>query len=259
MAWVEFHATRIVKLKKFQDFRIALQLSKHEALGLLGSFWCEVLELREDGDITDWTPEYLAELLGLKLSPERVWKALEAGWLDTVNDRKIVHDWLDSASIFLTRKYSSSDEGKERLKYIWSLHGKTYGNEQQANGKRTVTVRTIPNPTRPYQPIKTKEVERFSPPCIEDIKKYCIERKNKVDADRFHAFYESKGWMVGKNKMKDWKAAVRTWEISYSNGESTSKTELKKPNPNCLECKGDIKHTIYAPGSGKLQPCWCRK
>jgi len=58
---------------------------------------------------------------------------------------------------------------------------------------------------------KTKR-EVFSKPTIEDITSYCRERNNNVDPQKFYDFYESKGWMVGKNKMKDWKAAVRTWE-----------------------------------------------
>lgn len=53
---------------------------------------------------------------------------------------------------------------------------------------------------------------RFSPPAVEDIEFYCLERNNKVDPERFYNFYQSKNWMIGKNKMKDWKAAVRTWE-----------------------------------------------
>ena len=57
-----------------------------------------------------------------------------------------------------------------------------------------------------------KEEKRFKKPTPEEIKNYCKERNNNVDANRFYNFYESKGWMVGKNKMKDWKAAVRTWE-----------------------------------------------
>ena len=52
----------------------------------------------------------------------------------------------------------------------------------------------------------------FTPPTLEEITSYCLERKNKVNPERFIDFYASKGWMVGKNKMKDWKAAVRTWE-----------------------------------------------
>ena len=55
---------------------------------------------------------------------------------------------------------------------------------------------------------------KFLPPTLEEVKAYCDERKNSVDAENFIDFYESKGWMVGKNKMKDWKACVRTWERS---------------------------------------------
>ena len=56
-----------------------------------------------------------------------------------------------------------------------------------------------------------KKSYRFSPPTLEEIKAYILEKGYAVDADRFFNFYESKGWYVGKNKMKDWKAAVRTW------------------------------------------------
>ena len=52
----------------------------------------------------------------------------------------------------------------------------------------------------------------FIPPTVEEVSTYCTERGNSVDAEAFVDFYASKGWMIGKNKMKDWKAAVRTWE-----------------------------------------------
>ena len=54
--------------------------------------------------------------------------------------------------------------------------------------------------------------KRFSPPTVEQVREYCWERGNSVDPQRFVDYYSSNGWMVGKNKMKDWKAAVRTWE-----------------------------------------------
>lgn len=54
--------------------------------------------------------------------------------------------------------------------------------------------------------------ERFKKPILDEVKNYCILRKNNIDAEAFIDFYESKNWMVGKNKMKDWKACVRTWE-----------------------------------------------
>ena len=53
---------------------------------------------------------------------------------------------------------------------------------------------------------------RFTPPSLSEVENYCLERKNGVDASRFVDFYASKGWKVGNQPMKDWKAAVRTWE-----------------------------------------------
>lgn len=62
-----------------------------------------------------------------------------------------------------------------------------------------------------------KASKRFVPPTLEEVRAYCAERKNNVDAERFIDYYTSNGWQVGKNKMKDWKAAVRTWERSGYN------------------------------------------
>ena len=54
--------------------------------------------------------------------------------------------------------------------------------------------------------------KRFTPPTVDEVREYCEERGNSVDPQRFVDYYSSNGWMVGKTKMKDWKAAVRTWE-----------------------------------------------
>lgn len=68
-----------------------------------------------------------------------------------------------------------------------------------------------------------KTAKRFQPPTLEEVKAYCIERKNNVDPERFIDYYTSNGWLVGKTKMKDWKAAVRTWEKNgYSNGNKSN-------------------------------------
>ena len=53
---------------------------------------------------------------------------------------------------------------------------------------------------------------RFIVPVLNEINKYCKDRKNNIDPLAFYDFYQSKNWYIGKNKMKDWKAAVRTWE-----------------------------------------------
>lgn len=68
-------------------------------------------------------------------------------------------------------------------------------------------------------------IGRFAPPDVVEVQAYCYERENNVDAQVFVDFYESKGWMVGKNKMKDWKAAVRTWERSSDGSKAKNKTD----------------------------------
>lgn len=63
-------------------------------------------------------------------------------------------------------------------------------------------------------------VRAFSPPTLEDVEAYCRERQNRVDPQHFLDYYEANGWRVGRNKMKDWKAAVRTWERNgYDKGK----------------------------------------
>ena len=54
----------------------------------------------------------------------------------------------------------------------------------------------------------------FVPPTLEEVKTYCLERENNVDAERWFDYYSANGWKVGKNPMKDWKATVRYWERS---------------------------------------------
>lgn len=74
------------------------------------------------------------------------------------------------------------------------------------------------------------KAKRFTPPTLEEVTAYCIERNNSVDPQHFIDYYTSNGWLVGKNKMKDWKAAVRTWE---RNGYSSAKPS--RPNTKAQE------------------------
>ena len=74
----------------------------------------------------------------------------------------------------------------------------------------------------------TTKRKRFEKPTLSEIKAYCIERGNKVDAQHFFDYYESNGWKVGKNSMKNWQAAIRTWERSEyrkSNYKKNSKED----------------------------------
>lgn len=77
--------------------------------------------------------------------------------------------------------------------------------------------------------------KKFVPPTLEQIMEYCSERNNNVDPQKFLNHYQSNGWMVGRNHMKDWKAAVRTWE----NNSFDKPTSPKKTGNEFLELLND--------------------
>lgn len=69
-----------------------------------------------------------------------------------------------------------------------------------------------------------KPIRNQIPPTVDMVRAYCIERGNNVDVEKFCDFYESKNWYVGKNKMKDWQAAVRTWEKQDGKSDAVTRT-----------------------------------
>lgn len=78
------------------------------------------------------------------------------------------------------------------------------------------------------QQLNNKQINNnniFKKPTLEEVQKYCTERGNSIDGERFFDWYESRGWLVGTNPMKDWKATVRTWE-------GRRKEELAKTKPD---------------------------
>ena len=74
--------------------------------------------------------------------------------------------------------------------------------------------------------ISKKRVHKFTPPTLEEVSSYCLERKNTVNPQKFIDHYTSNGWMVGRNKMKDWKASVRTWEKSNFNQPQSKAVDI---------------------------------
>ena len=90
-------------------------------------------------------------------------------------------------------------------------------NNQQATNKQLTTNKN-----------DKKERMLFIVPSLKEVSAYCQERNNNVDSQKFFDFYESKGWMVGKNKMKDWKAAVRTWEDKTKQAEEPKELLLAR-------------------------------
>lgn len=100
-------------------------------------------------------------------------------------------------------------------------------NNKRTNKQSTNDQQTINNTIRNKEIKERKEV--YIRPTLDEVKAYCKERNNGVDADRWFNYYSANGWKVGKNPMKDWKAAVRTWEQKKPEEEKTSTERYKVP------------------------------
>lgn len=121
----------------------------------------------------------------------------------------------------------------------------------------TVTVTDTVTNTNTITNNKGEKNKGFTPPTLEEVKNYCKERNNGVNADNFIDFYSSKGWFIGKNKMKDWKAAVRTWEKRENKTLFNSKShydfeelerEIKEPKtkqPEPIEQTGEYQEINF--------------
>ena len=84
----------------------------------------------------------------------------------------------------------------------------------------------IENANKEKDNSKELSKKKFTPPALAEVQAYCTERGNSVDAAHFVDYYTANGWHVGKQNMKDWKAAVRTWE---HNGQyNGAKTQSRK-------------------------------
>lgn len=94
--------------------------------------------------------------------------------------------------------------------------GKTQHTENPIVGKSPrIDIQRLPRDT------ENTHTHRFVAPSLDDVRAYALTMNYEMDCDRFINFYESKGWMVGKNKMKDWQAAVRNWEKGNGNAKNT--------------------------------------
>ena len=88
---------------------------------------------------------------------------------------------------------------------------------------------------------------KFTKPTIEEVKNYCLEHRKNVDAEQFYNFYESKGWMIGKSPMKNWKAAIATWEkrATQTSNKQTSPAKKESVLEHNLKVMDDLYGTNY--------------
>lgn len=115
----------------------------------------------------------------------------------------------------------------------------TLTNEQPTDNQQITTTKNNKEIKEYKEEIKKENIKRkkFVKPTVEEVSSYCLERKNKIDAQRFVDYYEAKGWMIGKNSMKDWKAAIRTWE--KNDGSFSNKTITQEKVPEWFDKKDE--------------------
>ncbi len=110
----------------------------------------------------------------------------------------------------------------------WQAEQQTY---RQASDKQATTDKEY----KEYKNNIYRETKIFQKPTLEEIKNYCLERNNSVDAQSFFDYYSANGWKVGKNPMRDWKATVRNWERNLKQQMEKEQKNYEKRSYNpCL-------------------------
>ena len=143
-------------------------------------------------------------------------------------------------AIFLLAK-PQIDANNKRYENGCKAKKKRTVSETEANSKQDSSECEAKEKEKEKEKVKVKDNNKiFKPPTVDDVRAYCTERGNNVDPRSFVDFYESKGWMIGKNKMKDWKAAVRTWERSETKTRQGETAKLARDNNNFERRKYDF-------------------
>ena len=141
----------------------------------------------------------------------------ELGMMEILDDGTVYMSEVQKMLGYETNWASQKREQRERLRTQENAPGLLDGGQCPPNVHQ---VSSAVHQEKEIEKELDKEKEkksRFAPPSADEVREYCIQRKNNIDAEAFIDFYTSKGWKVGNQPMKDWKAAVRTWEKRHQN------------------------------------------
>ena len=164
-----------------------------------------------------WT--YNSRKAFTELFPYATARQIETALKKLIDDGVIITGNYNNSAYDRTLWYAITKKGSSILQKC------EMENTKNVNGKDE-NVAPIPNiNTNINTNMRQPPLKRFTAPSLEEVKEYCAERKNGVDAERFVNYYTANGWKVGKNPMKDWKAAVRTWERNDSGKPKAAETE----------------------------------
>ena len=186
-------------------------------------------EVRYDKNLTAHAKLLYAEITALLnmngecFATNRYFSKLYGKSIVTIS--KWIKELIVNGYILTTYTYKEGTKEIDR-RYISILKG---GIKEKLNTllKKTLKNNNTSNNTTSIIKEKIYKKEKFIKPSIEEIQAYCIERKNNIDAENFFAFYEARGWMIGKNKMKNWKMCMITWEKNNKTNTSMSKIDIQ--------------------------------
>ena len=155
-------------------------------------FFAEVSDRVSDSELATWVRSFARSLAFQK--PE-----LNEYGAELMHD---VEAYRQAESLRKSARFQKfpAESGGIRVNPADSEHSQSV--KQSVSQSDSKTIRTQGANSRP----------RFAAPTLDQVSEYCLERKNQVQPQAFIDFYASKGWVVGRSPMKDWKAAVRTWE-----------------------------------------------
>lgn len=161
-------------------------------------------------------------------------------FLEKIGDHWRVHEW-DVHQPWVFNSKERSEIARQNVKKRWekpevSYEPNTDGIPIVIRNRYESLTQNTPSPSpspidKEKTPLDTvvssppRGKPRFMKPTLEEVQAYCLERNNEVDSQRFIDYYESVGWRVGKNPMKDWKASVRTWERNSGNESQSFKAK----------------------------------
>lgn len=192
----------------------------------------EITALTNDKGYCWATNEYFANLYGVS-------NRTIINWINSLVDKEyLVKDiiYKDDSKQIIDRYLRLPPSEKNFTTPRKNLHDPSEKNfttpsEKNFTYNNTISNNTI-NTTYERESIEQSSTpvtqnKRFKRPTLEEVKEYCLERKNCIDAENFINFYDSKGWKVGNTPMKDWKACVRTWEKkNFSNVRKTKEDDF---------------------------------
>lgn len=216
MSWIKSHQ-EIINHPKTLDLMEIMGWDVDKCIAKLHRLWWWCVDYAEDGDLRKHNDQRIARAVGLNGENEAklfVEGMIKARWLDREPYFR-VHDWWDHVGEFLKRRHN-----KNQAK--WQAVEALYKDQSRINPRliKDDTEKRREEERREEENIKKKSsVAKFAPPSIESVKEYANSQGFEgFDAETFVNFYESKGWMVGKNKMQRWHAAVSGWHNRNKKG-----------------------------------------